>query len=158
MVQFVVHLTSKIHWSLYVYLKIVLCIHACLVHLEGALVGQNVVLQGKLIAEQLRLALEMGNESKYLHELADSCCEKCPKLEAQFGDAFKGTIRHVIDVLQKLSSLDNHGSQPEAPSGSITAWESLFKSTIANLGVDTLCEKLLETIHFAVSFLIFLFF
>ncbi|XP_017978548.1 PREDICTED: midasin [Theobroma cacao] len=105
--------------------------------------------KGKLIAEQLRLALEMGNESKYLHELADSCCEKCPKLEAQFGDAFKGTIRHVIDVLQKLSSLDNHGSQPEAPSGSITAWESLFKSTIANLGVDTLCEKLLETIHFA---------
>ena len=107
-------------------------------------------LQGKLIAEQLSLALEMGNESKNLHELGDPCCGKCPELEAQFGDAFKRTIRHVIDVLQKLGSLGNHGSQPQAPSGSITAWESVFKSV--NLGVDELCDKLLETIQFAVRF------
>lgn len=103
-------------------------------------------LQGKLIAEQLSLALDMGNESKN-HEL---CCEKCPELEAQFGDAFKLTIRHVMDLLQKLGSLGNHGSQPQAPSMSITAWEALFKSV--NLGVDELCDKLLESIQFAVSF------
>ncbi|XVF27015.1 hypothetical protein REPUB_Repub14bG0070000 [Reevesia pubescens] len=103
--------------------------------------------KGKLIAKQFSLALEMENESKNLHELTDPCCEKCPELEAQFADSFKRAIRHVMDVLQKLGSLGNHRSQPEAPSGSITAWESLFKSV--NLGVDELCDKLLETIQFA---------
>ncbi|XP_022715201.1 midasin isoform X4 [Durio zibethinus] len=103
--------------------------------------------KGKLIAKQYSLALEMENEAKNLHELADPCCQKRPELEAQFGDAFKRTIIHVMDVLQKLGSLGNHSSQPEVPSGSITAWESLFKSV--NLGVDELCDKLLETIQFA---------
>ncbi|XVF74359.1 hypothetical protein PTKIN_Ptkin13bG0104300 [Pterospermum kingtungense] len=103
--------------------------------------------KGKLIAKQLSLAVDMGNESKNLHELCDPCCEKCPGLEAQFGNAFKLTLKHVMDVLQKLGSLGNHGSQPRAPSRSITAWESLFKSV--NLGVDELCDKLLESIQFA---------
>ncbi|XVE88663.1 hypothetical protein DITRI_Ditri19aG0087500 [Diplodiscus trichospermus] len=101
--------------------------------------------KGKLIAKQLSLALETGNESKNLHELGDPCCEKCPEVVAQFDDAFKHTIRHVMGLLQKLGSLD--GSQPQAPSGSLTAWESLFKSV--NFEVDELCNKLLETIQFA---------
>ncbi|XVF27001.1 hypothetical protein REPUB_Repub14bG0069100 [Reevesia pubescens] len=103
--------------------------------------------KGKLIAKQFSLDLEMENESKNLHELTDACCERCPELEAQFADSFKRAIRHVMDVLQKLGSLGIHRSQPGAPSGSITAWESLFKSV--NLGVDELCDKLLETIQFA---------
>ncbi|KAE8674161.1 Mitochondrial substrate carrier family protein [Hibiscus syriacus] len=103
--------------------------------------------KGKLIAEEFRVAFDKEDEHKNVHELADSC-EKFPELEAQFGDAFNKTITHVMDVLQKLGSLGNPVSQPEAlPSGSITAWESLFKSV--NLRVDELCDKLLETIQFA---------
>ncbi|XP_040935632.1 midasin isoform X2 [Gossypium hirsutum] len=102
--------------------------------------------KGKLIAEWFRVAFEKDNECKNLHELAGPC-EKCPELEAQFGDAFKRTITHVMDVLQKLGSLDNHVSKPEAQSASITAWEFLFKSV--NLRVDELCNKVLETIQFA---------
>ncbi|KAK8664402.1 hypothetical protein V6N13_084194 [Hibiscus sabdariffa] len=98
--------------------------------------------KGKLIAE---FRVKEG-EHKNVHELADFC-EKCPELEAQFGDAFIGTITHVMDVLQKLGSLGIHVSQPEVPAGSIAAWESSFKSV--NLRVDELCDKLLETIQFA---------
>ncbi|OMO78608.1 hypothetical protein CCACVL1_14268 [Corchorus capsularis] len=101
--------------------------------------------KGKEIANQLNIA----SESKSLHELANSCCERCSQLEAQFGDAFRESFRHVTDVLQKLGSLSNQGCQPEASLGSITEWESLFKSYNMNFGVDELCKKLLKTIHSA---------
>ncbi|XP_039050353.1 midasin-like [Hibiscus syriacus] len=67
------------------------------------------------------------------YELADSI-EKCPELEAQFGDAFNRTITRVMDVLQKLGSFGNYENLVNH-SGKKTSCLSLH------------CGTLLECIH-----------
>ncbi|XP_038723701.1 midasin [Tripterygium wilfordii] len=110
-----------------------LAVEALLGHFE------EVFEKGKLMSEQLNSVLETRRES------VNACAEP----ESGFCEALKGTLECIMNLLQKIYSASNSCSTSEEPSGDITTWESLFKSSVADMSLQRLCNNLLETIFCA---------
>ncbi|KAG7997478.1 hypothetical protein I3843_01G213100 [Carya illinoinensis] len=64
----------------------------------------------------------------------------------EFGEALNSTFEQITNVLQKIGSSSSDRSLPEESVGNITSWKFLFESFVADLRLDLLCDKLLETI------------
>lgn len=70
----------------------------------------------------------------------------------EFGEALNSTFEQITNVLQKIGSSSSDRSLPEESVGNITSWKFLFESFVADLRLDLLCDKLLETIFCEVSY------
>lgn len=79
------------------------------------------------------------------------------ELENAFWEALRSTFEHIVGAMQKLGSPSNDHVHPDKL-GQITSWEKVFDSFLKNLSLDDLRNKLLRTIFYAVSFVIFIYF
>lgn len=69
-----------------------------------------------------------------------------------FVEALNSTFEHITDALRRLGSSSPGQNLPEESVGNITSWEFLFDSFVVDLRLDLLCDKLLKTMFYAVSY------
>ncbi|KAL5755634.1 hypothetical protein ACOSQ2_020380 [Xanthoceras sorbifolium] len=105
--------------------------------------------KGKLMAEQFNSAMQARNHSTNPCEETSYCNGNYSEFEALFGGALSRTCENIMDMLQKLGSLSNAHAVSEKSLGSVTSWESIFKSCVGNLTINQLKAQLLETITYA---------
>ncbi|KAK3220425.1 hypothetical protein Dsin_014395 [Dipteronia sinensis] len=99
--------------------------------------------KGKLMAEQFNSAMQARNQS------TSYCNGNYSEFEALFGVALSKTCENTMDMLRELGSLSNGHAVSEDSLGSVTSWESIFKSSVGNLSFNQLKDQLLEIITYA---------
>ncbi|KAK1575506.1 hypothetical protein Q3G72_006073 [Acer saccharum] len=99
--------------------------------------------KGKLMAEQFNSAMQARKQS------TSYCNGNYSEFEALFGVALSKTCENIMDMLRELGSLSDSHTVSEDSLGSVTSWESIFKSSVGNLSFNQLKDQLLEIITYA---------
>ncbi|CAI0420066.1 unnamed protein product [Linum tenue] len=106
---------------------------------EGSL-DKYILGQGKLLAEELDRSLKTRDDSVNISEASTSS-----ELNT-FWQSFERTLQLANSAMTKQQSLSDGHVISEESIGSITSWESLFRSSVENLNLPDLCKSLLQTI------------
>ena len=77
--------------------------------------------------------------------------ENFSEICSKFNEALEDTFRHIFSALGKFNSSCSEHSLPAENIGNVTSWEPLLGLFMKNLSLDTLCDKLLNTVSYAVS-------
>ncbi|CAI0419971.1 unnamed protein product [Linum tenue] len=96
--------------------------------------------KGKLLAEELDRSLKTRDDSVNISEASTSS-----ELNT-FWQSFERTLQLANSAMTKQQSLSDGHVISEESIGSITSWESLFRSSVENLNLPDLCKSLLQTI------------
>lgn len=77
--------------------------------------------------------------------------ENFSEISSRFNEALQDTFGHIFNSLENFNSSCSDHSLPAENMGNVTSWEPLLGLFMKNLSLDTLCDKFLNTVSYAVS-------
>ncbi|KAI3964519.1 hypothetical protein MKW92_001685 [Papaver armeniacum] len=111
---------------------------------------EDVLYKGKLIMEEYHSSVDPENQLMCTSGNSGSL-ETITNLESAFAESVKKTLEQINEAVQKLGSVSGSILSEDSPHGNITLWRVLFESSLVNLRLDLICEKLGESIRLGVE-------
>ncbi|XP_026437070.1 midasin-like [Papaver somniferum] len=105
---------------------------------------EDVLNKGNLIMEEYHSCVDPENQLMCIDD--GGSLEAITNLESAFAESVKRTLELINEAVQKLGSVSGSILSEDSPHGNITLWRVLFESSMVNLRLDLICEKLGETI------------
>ncbi|KAE8646507.1 midasin [Cucumis sativus] len=111
--------------------------------IENILLGHfdEVFEKSSIVEEEFRSGLEAVSSISNGENFSEIC--------SRFNEALEDTFGHIFSALGNFNSSCSEHSLPAENIGNVTSWEPLLGLFMKNLSLDTLCDKLLNTISYA---------
>ncbi|XP_038899709.1 midasin isoform X2 [Benincasa hispida] len=111
--------------------------------IENILLGHfdEVFEKSSLVEEEFRSGLAAESSIRNGENFSEIC--------SRFNEALQDIFGHIFSSLENFISSCSDHSLPEEKIGNVTSWEPLLGLCMKNLSLDTLCDKLLNTVSYA---------